>query len=156
MHKILLIVIALLSLPAYAQDISGVAHIHDGDSLFVSGIAVELWGMDAPETGQECTISGVVWRCGIAATEHLKTFVGSHTVSCKQRGKTADGGIIAKCAVGSLDLGAEMIEVGLAIPHWPTSEKYYLRSYKEARGLDRGMHKGTFIEPWEWRRQKGL
>lgn len=146
----------LVILPAYAQDISGVAHIFDGDSLIVDGTHIELWGLDAPEPEQDCSIASNIWRCGEAATQHLKRFIGTNEVSCKRRGHNDDGKIIAKCAVGSLDLGAEMVEAGLAIPYWPISEKYYLRSYKEARGLDRGMHKGTFVEPWEWRKKNKM
>ena len=134
------------SLPSLA-DITGMARVVDGDTIWIGETKIRLWGYDSPEQKQTCSIAGKDWNCGQAATDHLKKFIGDSPVSCIQKAKDRYGRIVAKCAVGTLDIGAEMVEVGLAIPYWRYSGKYYIQSYKEARGLGRGMHAGTFVEP---------
>lgn len=136
-------------------DVSGIVVVIDGDTISVGGENIELWGVDAPEPKQTCTVERRHWNCGEVARAHLRTFVGNNLVSCVQKGRGDLGKAVFKCAIGTLDIGAEMVEVGLAIPYWQYSGKYYLRSYKEARGLGRGMHAGTFMDPWEWRRLSG-
>jgi len=128
----------------------------DGDTIHIGSAKIRLWGFDAPEQKQTCMARGKAWNCGIAATEHLKSFIGDNLVICVQKDVDRYKRIVAKCAVGSLDIGAEMVEVGLAIPYWKYSGKYYFQSYKEGRGLGRGIHAGTFVKPWEWRRGKRL
>ncbi|NQV98806.1 MAG: hypothetical protein HQ483_03835 [Rhodospirillales bacterium] len=153
----MLLVLFLVFTPALssAQDLSGLAEVIDGDTLNINGAVVELWGYDAPEIDQQCAIQGKPWTCGQAATAHIRTFTHGKQVSCRQKPATGQKQIYHKCAVGTLDIGAEMIEVGLALPLWPVSARYYMRSYQEARGLGRGMHRGTFDEPWEWRKANG-
>lgn len=144
-----LLLFLVLSFPAQA-DLSGTATVIDGDTIDIGGVVVTLWGIDAPEPDQTCTIKTKVWPCGAEATVHLRTFIGKTPVTCIQKNKNDDQGIIAKCASGTLDLGAEMVEVGLALPYTVTSGRYYLPSYREARGLSRGIHAGSFENPWDW------
>jgi len=148
---ILILVLFLTSFPTLA-DTTGIPRVVDGDTIHIGKTKIRLWGYDSPERKQTCTIKGEPWNCGKAATEHLKTFIGDNPVSCVEKNKDLYGRIVAKCALGTLDIGAEMIEVGLAIPYWKYSGKYYIQSYKEARGLGRGMHAGKFVEPWVWRK----
>lgn len=44
--------------------------------------------------------------------------MGSKPVTCEDRGKHRYRRMIDKCAAGGLDLGAELIENGLAMPYW--------------------------------------
>ena len=135
---------------------TGKPRVIDGDTIHIGSNKIRLWGFDAPERKQTCMVRGKAWNCGFEATEHLKNFIGNNLVKCVQKDIDRYKRIVAKCAVGSLDIGAEMVEVGLAVPYWKYSGNYYIQSYKEARGLGRGIHTGTFVEPWEWRRGKRL
>jgi endonuclease YncB( thermonuclease family) len=152
---IIILLVILYSLPGLA-DITGKPRVVDGDTIYIGSTKIRLWGFDAPEQKQTCMNKGKAWDCGIVATVHLKTFIGNNLVKCVQKDLDRYKRIVAKCSVGTLDIGAEMVEVGLAIPYWKYSGKYYIQSYKEARGLGRGIHAGTFVEPWEWRRGKRL
>tara|TARA_B110000046_G_scaffold114266_1_gene121523 strand:- start:164 stop:952 length:789 start_codon:yes stop_codon:yes gene_type:complete len=152
--RILVLIFLILSPVSSFADITGSPRVVDGDTIHIGKIKIRLWGYDSPEQKQTCTIKSKPWNCGQAATEHLKKFIGDNPVTCVQKDKDRYGRIVAKCAVGTLDIGAEMVEVGLAIPYWKYSGKYYTQSYKEARGLGRGMHAGTFIEPWVWRKSQ--
>lgn len=153
MNKFIALILIAWAFPVLA-DTTGFARVVDGDTIWIGKTKIRLWGYDSPEQKQTCTIKGKLWNCGKAATEHLKLFIGDNPVTCFQKDKDRYGRIVAKCAVGTLDIGAEMVEVGLAIPYWKYSGKYYIQSYKEARGLGRGMHAGTFGEPWVWRKSQ--
>ena len=54
----LLFATLLLPLPALAQDVSGPARATHGDTLSMTGIAIRLHGIDAPEFQQSCERSG--------------------------------------------------------------------------------------------------
>jgi endonuclease YncB( thermonuclease family) len=153
LRSLLITAIFFLSFPAFG-DITGIPRVVDGDTIHIGKLKIRLWGYDSPEQKQTCAVKGKSWNCGLAATKHLKEFIGDNPVSCVQKDKDRYGRIVAKCAVGTLDIGAEMVEVGLAIPYWKYSGKYYIQSYKEAKGLGRGIHAGTFVEPWVWRKRK--
>lgn len=136
------------------MELSGPARVVDGDSLVMGTTSIELWGYDAPEPEQTCSQAGKIWPCGLKATSHLAGFIGNKSITCKEKPQRTDGTRTYKCALGTLDIGAEMIEVGLAIPNWSTSKRYYIRTYQEARGKGRGMHRGSFEMPWDWRNSR--
>lgn len=139
---------------ADARDLSGPAEVVDGDTLMIHGDIVELWGYDAPELDQQCAINGIGWPCGQAAANHIQAFTKEKIVTCREKSVSTSHIRHFKCAVGTFDIGAEMIEVGLAMPDWPISARYYIRSYQEARGQGRGIHQGTFVKPWDWRKSQ--
>jgi len=146
------ILICLIFSFSAIADVVGSARVIDGDTIIIGETKIELWGYDAPEHLQPCTVKGKPWKCGEAATAHLKAFIVNKQVSCVERGIGRAGRSVFKCAVGSLDVGAELVEVGLAVPDWNNGGEYYLQSFKEARGLAQGMHKGSFVVPWTWRK----
>ena len=133
--------------------IEGSARVVDGDTIWIGKTKIRLWAIDAPETKQECHRKGVPWMCGEAATERLRAFIGSQPVSCEDRGMDRYKRMIGKCSVGSLDLGAEMVTSGMALPYWQYGGDYYQQAFREARGQGVGMFAGTFAEPWEWRKK---
>jgi endonuclease YncB( thermonuclease family) len=62
-----------------------------------------------------------------------------------------NGRIIAKCKAGWMDLGAEMVTMGMAVAYLRNSDDY-LRNYREARGTGIGIFAGEFVEPEQWRK----
>ena len=54
-----------------------------------------------------------------------------------------------------MELNAEMVRLGWALAYRPGSDPFprpkYERQEAEARAAGRGMWRGTFIPPWEWR-----
>lgn len=153
MTPLVFLFVFFVSAWAQAADISAKAIAVDGDTLLIEGATIELWGIDAPELTQICQKNGVDWPCGLVAKDHLSKFIENQILTCKEKPASGHSHSRSKCAVGSLDIGAEMIEVGLALPERPVSETYYIRSYKEARGLGRGIHAGQYLAPWDWRRK---
>lgn len=66
--------VSLYSFPAQA-DITGPALVVDGDTIWIGKTKIRIWAIDAPEVKQECHRKGVPWKCGVAATEHLRKFI---------------------------------------------------------------------------------
>lgn len=59
MRWLLLVSVVLLGAPAAAQTVT------DGDTIKMDGITYRLWGIDAPETKQDCADG---WTAGRRAT----------------------------------------------------------------------------------------
>lgn len=140
----------LLTTPAAAQDVSGPARAADGDSLDLSGIAVRLYGVDAPELMQSCDRGGTTWHCGKEAASKLASLIGGASVVCDQKDVDDYGRIVATCLAGNIDLGGAMIDAGLAValPHFTDR---YVAAEARARAARRGLWGSTFQMPAEYR-----
>ena len=129
------------------------ATVIDGDTLRMAADRVRLAGMDAPERRQSCRRSnGAVYPCGIRATEHLRTLIGRHPVTCQAKARDRYGRMVATCAAGGIaDLGRRMVADG-----WAVDAARYRPDYgaeeAAARTARRGLHAGRFVDPAAWRR----
>ena len=136
-----------------SSTISGRASVIDGDTIEIQGQRIRLYGIDAPESRQTCRDgNGRDYRCGQRATSALSNKIGGQTVSCDQKDIDRYGRIVAVCRVGGEDLNGWLVSEGLAIAY-----RYYSMDYVSmedaARTAKRGLWAGSFIEPWEWRKQ---
>jgi endonuclease YncB( thermonuclease family) len=150
MRSTLAALLALLAVPAFAQDVSGPARAVDGDSLSVSGIAVRIYGIDAPELSQTCERSGSNWACGQQAKAKLAELVAQGSVRCQQRDYDDNGRVVASCRVGSTDLGEAMVAAGLAVAFTRYSTQY-VGAETRARDARVGMWAGSFQMPADYR-----
>lgn len=153
-----LLVFALLSLGAWpgavlADIIEGRATVIDGDSIDVAGQRIRLHGIDAPEGGQSCERSGIVWLCGAVASARLRELVRDAEVRCEERDRDRYGRIVAVCQVGATDIGAAMVAAGLALAYRQYSSDYAGQE-ATAQAARAGMWSGSFVAPWEWRQGK--
>jgi endonuclease YncB( thermonuclease family) len=147
----------LLASPAFA-DISGKPEIIDGDTIAIAGQRIRLHGIDTPETAQVCEIEGKAWRCGQEATFALADVISRTWVDCVERDKDRYGRIVAVCKVGGpkgRDLGAYMVSQGWALAYRKYSTDY-VANEDAARTAQKGLWRGKFVPPWEWRRGKRL
>ena len=125
----------------------------DGDTLDIGGVRVRLWGIDAPEKRQTCRADGRPWSCGALATAALRS--RSIDLRCESREKDRYGRVLAVCFQGAEDINAWMVSEGWALAYRRYSETYAPLE-EEARKKGRGIHRGAFVAPWEWRRGKRL
>jgi endonuclease YncB( thermonuclease family) len=95
--------------------IIGIASIIDGDTIEIHGHRIRLFGVDAPESRQLCSLHGRKYRCGQKAAFALSDFLGQHTVSCKQKDTDRYGRAVAICSVDRQDVGAWMVSRGFAL-----------------------------------------
>jgi endonuclease YncB( thermonuclease family) len=108
---------------------------------------VRLIGLDAPELDQVCwTGEGVEWPCGREARTAMAELLSKGSIDCATRGEDRFGRFLATCEVAGADLGAAMVEAGLAI-----SNDDYPREESVARQAKRGIWAGRFTNPREWR-----
>lgn len=129
--------------------LAGRARAVDGDTLELGGARVRLWGIDAPEARQRCRASGRWWSCGGLATAALRSRSGN--VQCERRGKDAYGRVLAVCFERGEDVNGWLVSEGWALAYRRFAADY-VANEDRAREAGRGMHRGEFIDPWDWRR----
>ena len=150
----LMLLALVVSSPAYAR-IVGPATVTDGDSIRVSGSRIRLFGIDAPESKQTCVASGQRWRCGRSATSALRKVIAGRPVVCTERDRDRYGRIVAVCRAGGEDINAWMVAQGMAVAYTKYS-RAYVGQQRSAKAARRGLWRGDFVAPWDWRRGKRL
>jgi endonuclease YncB( thermonuclease family) len=135
------------------ERLAGRPKLIDGDSFEIGAVGVRLFGVDAPEGRQSCTLDGRDWSCGDAAAAELRRLIGSRDVSCDRRDTDTYGRIVAVCRVGTTDLGAAMVRAGLALAYRRYSNDY-AEEERDARSARRGIWAGEFRPPEEYRRDE--
>ena len=129
----------------------GTASVIDGDTIRIGHDHIRLFGIDAPEHDQTCSIQGKPWECGTASTQALAQKLAHKTIECQTRGHDQYGRDIAKCRVDGEDVGAWLVAKGWAIAYRYYSLDY-VRQEQDASASKLGMWQGEFVPPWEWRR----
>jgi hypothetical protein len=112
---------------------------------------VRLEGIDAPETDQICLdANGIRWTCGIESRNRLAAHIASQEIKCTSNGLDAYRRALAICWLGGQDLNAWMVQEGWALAYVKYSA-IYVHAEEDARAHKRGLWKGAFIAPWDWR-----
>jgi endonuclease YncB( thermonuclease family) len=136
--------------------LTGRARSLDGDSLWLAGEHIRLFGIDAPEGRQECRDgAGAPYPCGREAARALAAAINGRTVACTAVEHDRYDRNVAICTVDGRDLGELMVRSGHAIELPQHSRGRYGAAEREARAARRGLWGGTFEEPATWRRRRG-
>ncbi len=144
--------------PALAE-IAGRPKIIDGDTIEVQGQAIRLYGIDAPELGQACTIKERTYDCGMVARTALLDLTAGVAVTCQvvsakvvsaEPGRAAEDGRLGRCFAQGYDLSEGMAYTGWALALPEVSERYLVFE-ERAQAAGRGLWKGHFVMPWDWR-----
>lgn len=130
---------------------SGTATVIDGDTIDIRDQRYRLHAMDAPESAQKCWKGGQEWRCGQQAALALQNLINRRPVRCEQTDRDRYGRIVARCYVGTTDIGGWLVEQGLALAA-PQYGKDYLAHEERAKKARVGMWEGEFIKPSDWRK----
>jgi endonuclease YncB( thermonuclease family) len=153
----------LSAFPAFASDsqkiVGKVGYIMDGDTFTIGDTNIRLWGIDAPETKQQCREpNGKPYSCGIEAKDHLSRIISGRVVTCHQRGFNQQRGnlksrTVAQCYVDvdRSDLGRAMVLSGYAF-RTGHAQNLYADAQRFALKSDSGLWQGSFQEPWHWRK----
>lgn len=126
----------------------------DGDTLrAANGVEYRIFGIDAPELHQTCNeANGKPWLCGRAAKAKLTTLIKGGNVNCEARATDRFGRVVAVCsAEGVPDLGEAMVRDGYAIDLGGAAGNPYAQAQAEAEAASRGIWRGTFERPSDWR-----
>ena len=155
---VLLAACMALSVPrgTYAQVEPGqtftarITQITDGDTYDVrrsigGTVTIRLHGVDAPESSQPY---------GRAATRAARRIAGGKNVRVTVEDIGRYGRAVARIEVDGGDLGALLLQRGLAwyYQQYAPNETEYARLERQARNGDRGLwSQANPIPPWEWR-----
>lgn len=131
-------------------DVSGLASVIDGDTIGVGGERIRLHGIDAPESEQLCRAGGTSWPCGRQASHALADRLGGSLVVCEERDRDRYGRIVALCRADGHDLGAWLVSRGWALAYRRYSTDY-VAVEEAAKAARRGLWRGEFVPPWDWR-----
>lgn len=159
--RLLTVAMLLLVMPGMVlAEARGRAAVIDGDTLNVSGTEVRLSGIDAPELDQRCSTSGDVlnensdtYPCGMEAAAALADRIGDDPVICDEPASGSQKPVVAVCWLNDEDLGVWLVRSGWARAY-PLSISPYTLAEKEAQAALRGIWRGDFLDPWDWRKQQ--
>lgn len=145
-----------------AQEIAGRPQVIDAGTLDFSGRQVRLHGIDAPDLAQTCRL-GVQegrqsWTCGRDARWAAINRIHPHWVTCHARGQASDGAEIAVCFLAGF--GQHEFNVWLVAQGWalaaPGAPEAYATAQAAAQAARKGLWRGEFVRPSEWRQGKRL
>jgi endonuclease YncB( thermonuclease family) len=152
--KALVILLAALT-PAAHADVAGRTSVIDGDTIEIHGQRIRLFGIDAPESAQLCLTGDKRWRCGQQAALALDDKIAGRPVECAEKDRDQYGRIVAVCRAGDQDLNGWLVTEGWALAYRQFSTDY-VDEEEAARAAGKGIWRGTFVPPWDWRRGKRL
>mmetsp|Transcript_29004 Transcript_29004/g.78103 ORF Transcript_29004/g.78103 Transcript_29004/m.78103 type:complete len:318 (-) Transcript_29004:488-1441(-) len=137
------------------QTLRGPARVVDGDTLYIGEEKIRLYGVDAPEKGQQCNDKfGNPYACGLISKDKLLQKVGTKPVTCEPRQRDQYQRTIAICSLdGPIpeDLNGWMVQNGLAVAYREYS-KDYIPTEEAAQRAHKGIWDGTFQYPADWRK----
>lgn len=134
-----------------ASLLSGEATAVDGDTLRLGTIRVRIFGIDAPESHQRCSLkSGADYACGERAALFLAGAVYGRSIVCEAKDRDRYGRTVALCRAGGVDLGQALVNSGLAVADRRYSE-IYVADEERPRRARRGLWSGAFVPPSDFR-----
>ena len=147
------LILALAAAPAALAgggEITGPPRVVAGDLLEVAGTRLRLAGIDAPEPGQSCRLNQRSYDCGRISATALMDLTAGVEVRCAPLEAGGDAPAAAVCYADDYDLSEGMVYTGWALAD-PHSGARYKRLEAGAKAARRGLWRGSFEPPWEWR-----
>lgn len=143
---------AVLSDPLAAETLRGRADFVDGDTLHLGQAKVRLFGIDAPELDQTCTLaSGKEWACGQWAFEQVKALYQGVRLTCEVVDIDRYERLVAICASGTDEVNATLVARGIALAYRSYSTRY-VAAETSARDGATGLWVGSFVAPEDYRK----
>jgi endonuclease YncB( thermonuclease family) len=161
-----LLVAGAVPRPGLAQEIAGRPQVIDAGTLDFSGRRVRLHGIDVPDLAQTCRLpgpeggqeGGQLWTCGRDARWAAINRIHPHWVTCHARGQASDGAELAVCFLAGF--GQHELNVWLVAQGWalaaPGAPEAYATAQAAAQAAGKGLWRGQFVPPGEWRRGQRL
>jgi endonuclease YncB( thermonuclease family) len=130
--------------------------VRDGGTIDVGGVTYRLSGIDAPAADQLCIDDHAdSWACGAEARDQLSKLIGDRDVHCEDLGPDA---VYKKWHLGictaqgeTASLNQLLVRRGFAMNVASAGESRFGQDQTDAKGDRRGLWKGCFINPHEFR-----
>ncbi len=125
----------------------------DGDSFSIGTRKLRLRGIDATELAQTCRDSNnASWACGTAAQGALMQYLAQPGLTCNVTANDRFGRGLATCATSETpDIAAGLVAGGFAVSQQFNGIADYGAEQKQAQQARRGIWRGEFTPPREWR-----
>ena len=161
MRKIILFLIFTTNI--FAEEITGIPRIVDGDTVYINEYKIRFEGIDAPEIRQKCKkeklkISSIIgftfyksYNCGEVAKENLEAKVDGSKIKCISFTKDRYKRYLATCFINKLNLNQWMVRNGHAVAYRRYS-KEYIPDEDFAKENKLGLWIGKFLNPEKWRK----
>ncbi|MDU6243477.1 MAG: thermonuclease family protein [Bradyrhizobium sp.] len=135
------------------------AAVRSGDTLQLGETVYRLDGIDAPEVDQLCIDDHAdPWSCGVEAREQLTRLIAGRAVRCDDLGpdKPLKSRRLGLCTVDGdkLSLNQQMARAGYAVSADPAVKYRAKDDIAAAKEALRGIWKGCFVAPGEFRTDK--
>ncbi|WP_409997768.1 thermonuclease family protein, partial [Bradyrhizobium sp. SZCCHNRI3043] len=135
------------------------ATVRSGDTIQLGDTVFRLDGIDAPEVDQLCIDDHAdSWSCGVEAREQLGKLIGGRAVRCDDLGpdKPLKTRRIGLCTVDGdkVSLNQQMARAGFAVGADPAAKARVKDDVAAAKEALRGLWKGCFVAPAEFRTDK--
>jgi len=136
------------------ERLAGPAEVLDGRTLGVAGRTVRLAGIDGPDPAQTCRWNRRTIPCGAIAGDALRDLITGAEVQCRITGGSADR-LTGFCQADGFDIGGNMVHTGWAVAA-PDGPPRYRETQAKAKAARRGLWRGEFVMPEDWRAGKCL
>ncbi|MBV6889991.1 thermonuclease family protein [Xanthomonas campestris pv. spermacoces] len=151
---LLVLSLVFASIPGVAAELVGRATVTDGDTLTVAKQRIRLWGIDAPESAQQCTTKdGRSWPCGRRSAAALDSYVLDKTVRCQPKDTDRYGRVVAECFVQGQSINRWMVRSGWAVAYRQYATAF-IADEADARQHQRNLWQGPFQMPADYRHSK--
>ena len=154
-RRVLTLIVVILSA---SQSFAASPVVRDGATIQLADLTYRLDGIDAPELDQICIDEHAdSWACGVDARDQLAKLIGSRAVHCDDLGPAPyKKQHIGLCTVegDSASLNALVVRQGFALNFEPYARGRFKDDEAGAKDHRRGLWKGCFVAPAEFRRGK--
>ena len=148
--------ILILAIFAAGQSFAASPIVRDGGTLELADATYRLAGIDAPAFDQMCIDDHAdSWSCGVDARDHLASLIGGRKVHCDDLGTdaTTKNRHIGICTVEgeAISLNQILVRQGFALNSEPAAKGRFKEDEAGAKDNRRGLWKGCFAAPQEFR-----
>lgn len=148
------LLLVFASVPGVAAELVGRATVTDGDTVTVAKQRIRLWGVDAPESAQQCTTkNGRAWPCGRRSAAALDGYLLDQTVRCLPKDTDRYGRVVAECFVRGESVNRWMVRSGWAVAYRQYATAF-IADEADARQHRQNLWQGPFQMPADYRRSK--
>jgi endonuclease YncB( thermonuclease family) len=135
--------------------ITGTPRVIDGNTIaFDDGVEIDIsGGMDAPALEQMGSIGDRLYPCGQEAAAFLRKRIGGGPVTCYINTKHGIGGGRGGRMQGMLYAGESRLDEAMIVDGWAVADHSSTVALELiAREHKRGLWRGKFVAPREWRK----
>jgi endonuclease YncB( thermonuclease family) len=150
------LVVLLLTAFSASQAFAEAVIVRDGGTLQLGDVSYRLDGIDAPELDQICIDDHAdPWACGVEARDQLVKLIGGRQIRCSDLGadpsykKRHIGICTAESETASLN--QLLVRRGFALNFDPSGTGRFWEDEASAKDNRRGLWKGCFVAPQEFR-----